>query len=297
MKKVSVIIPTYKDRGGLRKAVLSALGQEGVIVEVFVVDDNSPESEERKRTELVMSEFVNEEKVIYIKHPCNKNGSAARNTGLKASTGEYIAFLDDDDFYMPRKLEKQVAFLEENTCFDAVYCFAGRNGKRLGETAFEGDVTKELLLLNTFMQTSCLLFRREAIMGIDGFDESFRRHQDYEMLLRFFHKGYKMGCLQEILTEMGANDGENTVSGEKLEETKKHFFEKFQPYIEELEFVDRGFSNRVYAKHYACVFLTHIKTHRFKMASKVFWKYFIKAPGVFYGVINSSIIQHLRGIR
>ena len=293
MGLISVIIPTYKDRGGLQKAVRSALTQEDVDVEIFVVDDNPSESEERRLTELVMSEFANEDKVTYIKHPFNKNGSAARNTGLKASHGEYIAFLDDDDMFLPGKLKKQLDFLEKKKTFDAVYCFAGRSGKRLCKTAFEGDVTKELLMLNTFMQTSCLMFRRKAIISIKGFDESFRRHQDYEILLRFFHEGYQIGCLQEILTEMGANEGENAQTGIKLEETKKNFFKKFGPNIDEISRSDKGFKNRVYAKHYAGVFLTHIKTRHVKMAIKTFGKYFFMSPITFMSVVYNSFRAHV----
>ena len=184
MKKlVSIIIPTYKNRGKLRYAVDSVLSQEDVQIEVIVVDDNVPHSDERTNTERLMSTYSCDHRVRYIKHSENKNGAAARNTGINESRGDYIAFLDDDDLFLPGKLIKQLSFLENHPDYDAVYCFAGRDGKRLGRTAFEGDVTKQLLLLNTFMQTSCLMFKREAICAIGGFDDSFCRHQDYEKML------------------------------------------------------------------------------------------------------------------
>ena len=83
MKLVSVIITTYKDRGGLRKTVVSSLQQNGVSLEIIVVDDNQPESNERKATELVMHEFVSEPRVKYVKHPCNKKWFCCKEYGLK----------------------------------------------------------------------------------------------------------------------------------------------------------------------------------------------------------------------
>ena len=290
---ISVVIPTYKNRGRLQKAVDSALSQTGVTIEVIVVDDNNPNSPERLETEGIMKVYTSDARVRYIRHKENKNGAAARNTGIKESRGDYIAFLDDDDMFLPGKLKEQLSFMECHPEFDAVYNFAGRNGKRIGKTAYEGDVTRELLMLNTFMQTSCLMFRRDTILSIGGFDESFRRHQDYEMLLRFFHEGFKIGCLQQILTEMGANEGENALSGEKLEEVKKHFLGKFRPYIEEINQKEKGFANKVYAKHYAGVFLTHLRTKRFRMAIKTFLSYFFKSPCAFMEVVNNSIKAHI----
>ena len=112
MKTVSIVIPTYKNRGGLTNSVDSALAQdyEGLI-EVIVVDDNDPNSEFRKSTTELMARYSDNSKVKYICHEVNKNGAAARNTGIKASTGDYIAFLDDDDLFLEGKLTKQVAYL------------------------------------------------------------------------------------------------------------------------------------------------------------------------------------------
>ena len=92
---------------------------------------------------------------------------------------------------------------------------------------------------------------------------------------------------------MGANEGENALIGIKLEEVKKHFLDKFKPYIEKINDDDRGFANRVYAKHYAGVFLTHLKTRHFSMAIKVLRKNFFKSPKTFVRVIFDSFIAHI----
>lgn len=295
MKNVSVIIPTYKNRGGLRNALLSALKQDYENLEIIVVDDNSPESVDRQKTKEIMKEFEGNSKVTYILHSENKNGAAARNTGILASHGEYIAFLDDDDLFLPGKISKQVAYLEKHPEYDAVYCMAIRKGKPYGIDKNEGDCTRELLMLNTCIYTPCQMFRCEPLKSINGYDESFRRHQDFDLLLRFFHAGYKIGCLPEILTEIGMNEGENIPSGQKLEDMKDYFFNKFMPYIGEIDNKEKGFKRRVFAKHYAGVFLNHVKHHNYCMARKIFSKYFFKSPATFMGVLFNSLLLHIKG--
>ena len=117
---VSVIIPTYKGSKCLSRAINSVLNQVGVDFEVLVVDDNNPDSDERKKTEIVMKDYVNDDRVIYLKHPCNMNGSVARNTGIAKAKGEIISFLDDDDFYFPDRLAKCLKRIIE-TNSDIVY--------------------------------------------------------------------------------------------------------------------------------------------------------------------------------
>lgn len=291
---ISVVIPTYNNRGGLIKTVNSVLKQvcsEGI--EIIVVDDNAPNTPSRKQTEVLMQRYDNEPRVKYVKHPENKNGAAARNTGIKVSKGEFIAFLDDDDMFLPGKLQKQKDYLDAHPEYDAVYCLAERNGKPYGQDRSEGNCIRRMLLLETCIYTPCQMFRREALLEIKGFDESFRRHQDYDLLLRFFHAGYKIGCLTEILTEIGTNEGENIPSGKKLEEMKKYFFEKFTPYIDEIDRTEKGFKNRVFAKHYAGVFLRHMKSKNFKLALKILLTYYLYSPKQFSSVIFGSIRAHL----
>lgn len=296
MKSVSVIIPTYKNRGGLVRSIVSALEQDYLgLKEIIIVDDNDPMSEFRRNTEKLMINFSNNPKIVYLKHESNRNGAAARNTGIKASTGDYIAFLDDDDIFLQGKISKQVMYLNNHPEYDGVYCMAQRKGKPYGNNMCEGDCTREMLMLLTSIYTPCQMFRRTSIESIDGYDESFSRHQDFDLLLRFFHAGYKIGCLPEILTEIGTNGGENIPSGKKMEEMKKYFFEKFMPYIDEIEGNESGFKNKVLAKHYAGVFLNHVKHKEIKMAIKTFCRYAMYSPAIFFKVIIDSAIIHLKG--
>lgn len=296
MQTVSVIIPTYRNRGGLIKSVESALSQSyDGLLEIIVVDDNDPQSVFRKNTEELMAHYKNNPKVKYIQHEANKNGAAARNTGIRAAQGDLIAFLDDDDLFLEGKLSKQVAYLCQHPEAEAVYCLARRGDKIVSTAVVEGDGSREILLLQSDFFTPSLVFRRDSLKAINGFDESFRRHQDYELLLRFFAAGYKIGCVPEVLIEIGKNQGENIPTGEKVNQLKSYFFEKFQSFIEKEDKKTPGFANKVFAKHYAGVFLNHIRHKHFIFAVKTFKQYFFKSPSVFANVLLKSIIVHLRG--
>lgn len=195
--KVSVIIPTYKRPDKLDRAIESVLAQTYQNVDVIVVDDNEPDTEGRKLTEAKMAPYAGNPRVKYIRHEHNKNGSAARNTGARASDGKYIAFLDDDDIFYPEKIEAQVQRLEElpeeyAVCYTDAVC-EKENGKisKLSEKR-EGDLyfdalTREL----SFLAGSNMFIRKDAFDSIGGFDESFIRSQDKEIVTRLLKK-YKI---------------------------------------------------------------------------------------------------------
>lgn len=292
-KLVSVVIPTYKNKESLKKSVDSVLDQSYQDIEIFVIDDNSPNTDSRKETEFVMAKYADNPRVHYIQHKENKNGAAARNTGINASKGDYIAFLDDDDIFFPDKIKKQVNYLDTHLEYDATYCYAQDSDKTMIKTVpYMGDVSKQLLLMESNMFTPSLMFRRESLLSINGFDDSFRRHQDYELLLRFFDAGYKMGCVPEVLIELGGN-GQNEISGKKLEELKILFFEKFNYYINKYDNEESGYAQRVYAKHYAMVFLRYLKNKDTSNAIRVFKRHFRKSPRQFCQSILWSIKAHL----
>lgn len=194
---VSVVIPTYKRPDKLDVAIKSVLQQSYPNVEVIVVDDNDPDTEGRRLTEEKMTQFDNEPRVRYIKHERNKNGSAARNTGARAAKGEYVAFLDDDDEYLPRKIETQLEALEgrdeEWACCYSKFATRKAGGKAVkGHEHREGNLYLEALSRNLWIASgSNLLVRKDAFFDIDGFDESFIRNQDIEFLTRLLKK-YKI---------------------------------------------------------------------------------------------------------
>src|SRR5262249_34375929 len=106
MPQVSVIIPTHNRAKSLQAAITSVLNQTYRDFEIIVVDDASKDN-----TEHVVRRF-RDERIKYIRCAVNKGEAGARNKGVKASAADYIAFLDDDDEWLPRKLELQVALMD-----------------------------------------------------------------------------------------------------------------------------------------------------------------------------------------
>lgn len=288
---ISVIIPSYKSRGGLQKSVNSVLAQTYSNIEIIVVDDNNSESLEREQTEKLMSVYEDNPRVIYIKHECNKNGAAARNTGIRLSKGEYIAFLDDDDSWLEDKLEKQYLFLKSNSQFEAVYTFTqNSSGFTPWTIPFEGNVIIPLLMNRSRMYTSTLLLKRGPVEAIGGFDESFRRHQDYEFLVKFFNHGYKIGCLQEPLTIYTPLGG-NSPKGKDFEQLKDRYLSVFDDVLINLEKDNKGIRKRIIASNYAVVFYTHIASHDIRIALSLLYRKFFVHPIAFI----SQILFMLKG--
>lgn len=283
-KLVSIIIPTYKRADMLSRAINSVLNQTYANIEVIVVDDNNPDTEYRKSTENVMQQYRDDHRVVYIQHEKNKNGAAARNTGLSISKGEFISFLDDDDSYLPQKIEKQVKYLNEHK-HNAVYCGRIQKGKEvLGK--YSGDLSQQILSLSFSPTTPALMFRSFAIKLIGGFDESFKRHQDFELLLRYF-KTNTIGVISEPLVEIGQNEGENELHGEILEKTKEAFLKQFMADIERIDMKVKGFKEKTYNAHYVPVLCDHLSQGEFGRAIKIY----------FNGVNNSFLKFNLELVK
>lgn len=248
---VSVIIPTFGGNPSIAEALDSVLSQKYGPFEVVVVDDNNPGTKERAVTEAIMAKYKDEPHVRYIKHEKNKNGAVARNTGVKAAKGAYIAFLDDDDKFLPGKLEHQVDYLEQHPEHGAVYCWRYQGGKLVSST-LDGDLSKEILDLSFTPYTSAIMMRVSCYRELNGFDGSFRRHQDFEFLLRFFRK-YTIGVVKEPFVEIIGNSVNNQPQGKKAVELKKQFLSAFSNTIEELDRESVGFKKRVWAVHYSAL--------------------------------------------
>jgi glycosyltransferase involved in cell wall biosynthesis len=189
MPRVSVIIPTYNQASYLPEAIRSVLGQTFQDFEIIVVNDGS--------TDNTSQEMVNfsDPRIRYFSQE-NRGPSAARNTGILASVGEYIAFLDSDDVWLPRKLELQVELLDSKPEAALVYSDAclfddrtgAVTGKFLdGKRVFSGKVLKHLLSVQ-FIKTSTVVVRRGVFETVGRFDESMREVQDREMWLRIAHQ-------------------------------------------------------------------------------------------------------------
>lgn len=271
---VSVIIPTYKSGDTLCRAIQSVLDQTYDNIEVIVVDDNNPDTPERASTEELMSRFQTEPKVQYIKHELNKNGSAARNTGFRHSSGEYLCFLDDDDYFLKDKLQLQVDYLQSNHQYEANYCWRIDRGKDVCGK-YTGDLTKEILTLEFSPVTSAIMITSKAYRALNGFDESYRRHQDFEFMLRFFEK-FTISYVPSIQLIKDDNGVNNTPKGNKLIDLKKQYFSQFKDKIESIKKSDRQAYNKIIIRHYVPVFKDLIRYGYPLLAIKIYFQYGLK---------------------
>lgn len=219
-EKVSIIITTYNGENSILNAVNSCLEQSYSNIEIIVVDDNGKESNSQKNTEKILSEYINNKLIKYIPQEINRNASVARNTGVSIATGKYIALLDDDDVFLKDKIFNQVkAFKKLDKEYGIVYCSMIDD---MDGTVYEykathnGDVLYDLAMMKVSACTSNIMFRKEDFIQIGGFDESFKRHQDWEFLIRManvkkFHSIEYIGtkkCTQSVIKKINLENTE-----------------------------------------------------------------------------------------
>ena len=241
---VSVVIPTYCRPEFLQRCVNSVLNQTYASIEVLVVDDNNPNTEARKETEKVMQAFINNPKVNYLQHDKNRNGSAARNTGWKASKGKYITFLDDDDEIAKNKIEKQVDCLESldeswGMCYTGYKLIKEHGEKQISSEKHHGDCYINALMRTMFMGSgSNLLLRKNVVDMIGGYDESFIRNQDVEFLARAC-ENYKLAYVDEILLTIHQEGNRTSRTFDQLDEFSRFYLKKFKERIRMLNVKDQ----------------------------------------------------------
>ena len=199
MSKVSVIIPTYNAPKYLVCAVDSVLNQTYKDYEIIIVDDGS---DQLTREEICpyMEQFSN---IRYL-YQDNKGPAAARNKGIEASSGEYIAFLDHDDIWLPNKLEVQMKLFNEGPSVGLVYCrfkYLYEDSGIIKEDYREycsGQVLDRFLSKNYIPTTSLVIARRECFSTLGGLDESLRIVDDYDFYIRVAQR-YEFAYSDECL--------------------------------------------------------------------------------------------------
>lgn len=209
MDLVTAVITTHKRKPELvERALKSILAQTYPNMEVIVVDDSPRDYEYRN----LVKETVGRYGVQYIAHDTCQGACVARNTGLEAARGTFVAFLDDDDEWMPEKIEKQIA------CFSSqdialVYCGSNVLDEKTG-TQYNwplelnsGKIYDSLILGNYIGSTSFPLLRTEALRSIGGFDPLMQSAQDYDVWLRLAQK-YEVSYIDEPLATYHVHEGE-----------------------------------------------------------------------------------------
>lgn len=186
---VSIIITTFNRPHLLQRAIESVLNQSYKNFELIIIDDCSTDT-----TQKVVKNYINE-KVHYIKNIENKGLSASRNIGIKASRGEYISFLDDDDELLPDKLFSQIELFKTNKYVDVVYCGSIKKYKNfslINPAKYKGCL--KLSVLNSCPNAvHSLLIKKTCFNRVGLFDENLNALEDWDMWIRlskFFEFDY-----------------------------------------------------------------------------------------------------------
>lgn len=221
MKKplVTIIITTYRRPFLFKLALESALNQTYTNTEILVIDDNVTGSLDHNKTEKIVSEYKN---VRYIKNGSNLGGALSRNVGIQNSNGEYIAFLDDDDIYLPTKIEAQYEEFTKHlnhtkkTGLVYTYCNAvDKQGNIISQynNDLEGSPVYEHML-ECLAGTSLWFSSRQVLIDCGMFDDSPSK-QDSILLLKIIAKGYMVYRVPEALVQYREHAGDG-ISGTKI---------------------------------------------------------------------------------
>ncbi len=223
--EVSVIIPTYNRPELLRRAVRSVLNQSFEDFEVIIVDDASPIDIKS------IVESFNDNRVKYIRHRTNLGAPVARNNGIKRARGKFIAFLDDDDEWLPERLEVQIYKFEEldnefGVVYGGFYYISQETGKIIGQRLprLRGNVYRELLKEN-FIGSPTLLIRKECFKKAGLFDKKLTSSQDWDMWLRIA-KYYKFDYVSKVVAKYYVHGKQISFNMEKYLNGRERFIRK-----------------------------------------------------------------------
>lgn len=216
MVTISALIPTYNRARLLGEAIDSALRQTRPPDEILVVDDGSTDDTER-----VVARY--DGAVRFIRQ-VNAGPSAARNQGIRAASGDFIALLDSDDLWVDDRLERQEALLTLHPDLDVIFGLEGKftSGRErepwdINEPLVFGrlnpggakipDAFEMLLGENFFIGTSTVLFRKECVAKTGFMDPGIRLGEDYDFWLRFALNGFRFAFINAILCGRRMHDG------------------------------------------------------------------------------------------
>lgn len=236
---VSAVITTYNRPSHLRDAVESVLGQTYDDTELVVVDDHS---ETPARETLADVDLEPLDGFECIRHQENRGANPARNTGIGAARGEYVAFLDDDDQWVPTKLERQVSAVEDHDDIGVIYTGLKRN-RPAGEEIIvppriSGDITKALLCRNVIGSMSVAMVRTDLAESVP-LDERFPSWADLEWYVRLSRRTRFMRIPDPLVVYDSTSPGRLTSDFEKERKSYELFVDEFDTLAAEYGFLFR----------------------------------------------------------
>jgi glycosyltransferase involved in cell wall biosynthesis len=224
---VSVIVPTFNREKTILRAINSILKQTYKDIEIIIIDDCSNDNTQN------VVKLLNNDKIKYIKHDKNRGACAARNTGIKLAKGEYIAFLDSDDEWLPKKIEKQVNFLKTNNA-DVVFCShiccMGNKELIIPDKKIDTSILYKKLLYGNFITTGSILGKSKCFNHIK-FDLKLPRFQDWDLMISIAQK-YSVQHINEVLTINYVQKDSISKDDKKAIEALKIIHSKFLNYMD-----------------------------------------------------------------
>jgi glycosyltransferase involved in cell wall biosynthesis len=225
--RVSVVLPAWNREASIRAAVNSVLSQTFVDFELLVVDDGSTDNT------MAMLDDIADPRLRRLSRTGNGGASAARNIGIRAAIGDWVAFQDSDDEWLPQKLEMQIARLDASGP-EVVVCYTGMvivgqsdpQGKAGRTTVkyipgpeipvLEGEL-HETLLGQSFISTQMFMARRTTLLEIDGFDETLPSLVDWDCLIRLSLRGHFLFVDQPMVLQRFSDNSLTKSRGKRLQ--------------------------------------------------------------------------------
>lgn len=215
---VSAVVPAF-NRGRLITAALDSIaGQTYRPLEIVVVDDGSTDDTLQVVARWAENNDQSRSLIVRSVSQDNQGANAARNRGIREAKGEFVAFLDSDDRWLPDKLARQMAVISPDDRIGGVYCGMVNVDVASGEKTEpeprhypEGDLLKLLLIHDVTEATSCWLVRKACFAKAGVFDVSLPARQDWDMWIRLSEK-FRIAVVPEVLVEMGNHPGERVRS-------------------------------------------------------------------------------------
>lgn len=211
--EVSVIVPTFNRPNMLSNAIQSILNQTFQNFEVIIVNDAGED------VASVVGSF-NDERLRYVSHSRNKGLAATRNTGIRNAKGKYIAYLDDDDVFLPNHLETIVNFFEKDKRFKVAYTDALRlhqskvNNNYVTikqDVPYSQDFNSIEILFGNYIPVLCIMHYKEILDEIGMFDETLTTHEDWDLWIRISRK-YSFYHIRQVTCEFSWREDGSTMT-------------------------------------------------------------------------------------
>ena len=231
---VSVIVPTCSRPEMLREAIDSILSQTFEDFEIIVINDGGPD------VAGIIAESGGSSRIISLRHEQRHERSAARNTGLAAARGKYIAYLDDDDIFHPDHLESLIAILrvtgKKVAYSDACRAHQLRENGRYKVTRRELHATQDFsrahLLAANFIPILCLVHEKSCLEATGGFDAQLATHEDWDLWIRL-SRHFEFVHLKKVTCEFRCRyDGSSMTSSNRGDflRTAELIYERYRMY-------------------------------------------------------------------